>query len=279
MTKFNVCLIKPENYIHSYAFLELGELLYFSLKELGFEAGINFNRIEPSQKNILIGCHLLNPNLIPQLPATTIVLNTEQISSDQSPLNAALFPWVHAFEVWDYSKRNIEKLNDVGISRVKHFQIGFQNELARLQKQEDKDIDVLFYGCINERRKYILDKLVEKGLKVKTLFGVYGKERDEWVTRSKVVLNLHFYNSEIFEIVRVFYLLTNSIAVIGEVNKTTSIDAIYSDGIYTASYDELVEKCMEVVASEVLRKNISESAIASISKYPQRIFTEKLLSL
>ena len=43
---------------------------------------------------------------------------------------------------------------------------------------QNKDIDVLFYGSINPRRKYIIDKLIENKIKVKTLFGVYEKERD-----------------------------------------------------------------------------------------------------
>ena len=50
MKKINICLIKPDNYIHSYAFLELGELIYFSLLELGYEATLRFNQIEPDLK-------------------------------------------------------------------------------------------------------------------------------------------------------------------------------------------------------------------------------------
>ena len=80
-----------------------------------------------------------------------------------------------------------------------------------------------------------------KGLTVKSLFGVYGKERDAWIERSKLVINHHYYQSQIFEVVRVFYLLTNSVAVVGEVNDTTSIDHIYKEGIHPVQYDGLVE--------------------------------------
>jgi hypothetical protein len=277
MKKINICLIKPDNYIHSYAFYELGELIYFSLKELGFEATLVFNQILPNARNILIGCHLLDPKIIDQVPKSTIILNTEQIYSDTANWNKNIFAWVKNFEVWDYSKRNIEKLNEIGVDRAKFFQIGFQKELARLNNSKTKDIDILFYGSINQRRKDVLEKLIAKGLRVKTLFGVYGKERDEWIERSKLVLNHHFYNSQIFEIVRVFYLLTNSVAVVGEVNQATSIEAMCREGIYTAKYDDLVAGCEKVLIDDVVRREIQTKALDSISKYPQKLFTQEAL--
>ena len=124
-----------------------------------------------------------------------------------------------------------------------------------------------------------MDKLDASGLKVKILFGVYGNERDVWIGRSKLVLNHHFYNSEIFEIVRVFYLMTNSIAVVAEVNESTSIDSIYSTGIYPSNYDQLAGSCIEICRNQTLLEQTQLAAINSISKYPQKIFTEELLGL
>ena len=277
MKKINICLVKPGNYIHSYAFLELGELIYFSLKDLGFEVRLVFNQINPDVKNILIGCHLLDPKFIGQVPKSTIILNTEQIHSDTNHWNKNIFVWAKNFEVWDYSTRNIEKLKEMGVIRAKYLKIGFQKELARLNKSKKKDVDVLFYGSVNARRKSILEKLIAKGLTVKTLFGVYGKERDEWVERSKLVLNHHFYNSQIFEIVRVFYLLTNSVAVVGEVNESTSIDTMCREGICAVKYDDLVTGCVELIKDDDVRQRIQAKALNSISKYPQKLFTQEVL--
>jgi hypothetical protein len=277
MARFNICLVKPDNYIHSYAFLELGELLYFSLQELGHEASFGFNNLEPSATNILIGCHLLDPSLISQIPASTIILNTEQIYGE-TDWNRPIFAWAKHFQIWDYSPKNIEKLNQLGVDRTKRLKIGLQKELVRLDTKNPKEIDVLFYGSVNERRKTILDGLEARGLKVKALFGVYGKERDEWVEHSKLVLNHHYYESQIFEIVRVFYLLTNSVAVVGEVNNTTVIDPIYQDGIYASRYEDLISHCVELVNNQVLREQVQSKAFEAISKYPQALFTQEALS-
>ena len=277
MSKFNICLVQPDNYIHSYAFLELGELIMYSLKELGHDATMGFNKIESDRKNILIGCHLLDPALIPKLPTSTVILNTEQISDGTNPWNKTAFNWFRDFEVWDYSQKNMEKFQHLGIKHAKHFKIGFQKELARLEKTANKDVDILFYGCLNERRRTILQALTEKGLNVKVLFGVYGKERDQWIERSRVVLNHHFYDSQIFEIVRVFYLLANSVAVVAEVNETTSIDPIYKEGIFPAEYSQLVSGCLELIIKSPLRLKLQEAALDAISRYPQKSFTEALL--
>lgn len=278
MSKYNICLVQPKNYIHSLAFLELGELIFFSLKELKFETSIGFNRIDPNFINIIIGCHLLHPDLIQQVPKNSIVLNTEQIYSDTTKWNQNIFFWAKNFTIWDYSKKNIEKFNELGLSKVRFFGIGFQQELARLNPLIPKDIDVLFYGSINQRRKKILEELEKNGLKVKVLFGVYGKERDNLIERSKIVLNFHYYNSQIFEVVRVFYLLTNSIAVVGEVNTTTSITETYKKAIFARKYEELVSGCLEITKDDILRRKIEMAGIEIISQNPQINFTKDLIN-
>lgn len=277
MKKINICIIKPDNYIHSYAFYELAELIYYSLGEIGIKSRIIFNHIEPDIQNILIGCHLLDPKLIEKIPISTIILNTEQIYKDTTDWNENIFAWVTKFEVWDYSVRNIEKLKEVGATKVKHFKIGYQKELNRLNKTQKNDIDILFYGAANERRRLIIKKLLDTGLNIKTLFGIYGKERDAWIERSKLVLNFHFYDSQIFEIVRVFYLLTNSVAVVGEVNDSTSIDHMFKEGIHAVKYDELVNGCVEVVKNDMLRQRLKEKAFDSIHRYPQKEYTQEVL--
>jgi hypothetical protein len=277
MQRFNVCLIRPEKYIHSLAFLELGELIYFSALDLGFNASIGFNSIEPNGINLVIGCHLLDPEYIEKFPKSTIVLNTEQIYADEADWNKNIFAWARRFKVWDYSERNIEKFKSLSIADPVLLNIGFQKELVRLDRSITKDVDVLFYGVVSPRRRKILDELVDLDLKVKVLFGVYGKDRDSWVQRSKLILNHHFYKSEIFEIVRVFYLMTNSIAVVGEVNDSTSINDMCRAGVYTQKYENLSAACLELSKDTDLRRSVESKAFDSISRHPQRIFTEQSL--
>jgi hypothetical protein len=277
MDKYNICFIKPEDYEHSAAFSELGELLYYSLQDLGYEVVTNINKIELGFKNIVIGFHLLSIRAIQSLPDSTIVFNTEQIYEDDFPNAQKIYNFAAKFELWDYSKRNIKKFKELGFQNIKLFNIGFQKELVRLDLFRPKDFDILFYGSVNERRKNILDSLLSAGVKIKILYGVYGRERDDYIERSKIVLNLHYYNSHIFEVVRVFYLLTNSVAVVGEVNESTYIDPLYKEGIVTSCYSDLVSNCLALINDDIFRNETQLKAYQSIARFPQKKFTESVL--
>jgi hypothetical protein len=244
---------------------------------LGLEATINFNRVDQAYKNILIGCHLLDPTLIPGLPKSTVILNTEQINNQPSIWNNTIFSWAKKFEVWDYSQQNIDIFKGMGLSNIHLLKLGYQKELNRIQKIPAQDIDVLFYGSINPRRAHVLDDLKNFGLKTHTSFGVYGKDRDDLIGRSKIVLNLHYYKSEIFEVVRVFYLLSNAVAVVGEINPTTTVDNLYRNAVVGVDYENLVGACLNLINDDQLRIQNSQNGFETIRQYPQKFYTAELL--
>ena len=232
MPGFNVCLPQPDGYQFSFCLLELAELVTFSLQDLGYQAKFQINEVDPDCRNIIIGCHLADPSFVSRLPDSTVVVNTEQIyAEDRFGWNDIIFTWVRHFETWDYSPQNIAAFEQLGVGKARLLEIGHQPQLNRIPKSADQDIDVLFYGSITDKRQAIFDQLRSEGLELVTLFGVYGKERDEYISRSKVVLNLHNHAAEIFEVVRVHYLLSNAVAVVSERNPTTSIPDFYADAI------------------------------------------------
>lgn len=273
--KFNICIIQPKEYIHSMAFWELAELMLYSLQDLGHDTCIQFNAIDTSAKNIIIGIHLLDLQYAKQLPGDTILINTEQVQSTH--WNETILNWVQIFETWDYSTQNIDALKLKGINNVKYLNIGYQQELNRIAFATNKDIDVLFYGHVNPRRAQILTALKMEGLSVCLLNNLYGQSRDEHIARSKIVLNLHYYESQIFEIIRVFYLLTNAVPVVGEVNLTTSIPEKFKDAIKGVEYGDLVSACKLMVQDEDLRKQQAQKGLEVIKRFPQAVYMAQLL--
>ncbi|MDK4680086.1 hypothetical protein [Kingella negevensis] len=73
------------------------------------------------------------------------------------------------YAMWDYSEANIQHFWERGISHVKHLPLGFQAALKRIELSSTPDIDVLFYGSLNERRVNILNQLPKQGLRVEVL--------------------------------------------------------------------------------------------------------------
>ena len=279
---FNICIIKPKDYIHYQAFTEIAELIHFSLLNLNCKSSITFNHLDtnPEKKNIIFGGHLLNNDLINKVPNNSIVFNTEQIESNTEEWRERIIKLANRnIELWDYSLFNIKFTQDKTNIKAKLFEIGYQRELNRITQEKTKKVDVLFYGSINDRRKIIIDKLIEKNIKVKCLFGVYGKDRDDWIAKSKLVLNMHMYDSKIFEIIRVFYLMTNGVPVVAEYDDKTKINNNFLMGIKTAPYNDLVEMIVHLVNSENEREKLGHNGLLEIKKYPQEQFTKKILNL
>lgn len=138
---------------------------------------------------------------------------------------------------------------------------------------------MLFYGTIGPRRAAILDALQACGLNVGIVSGgIYGAERDAFIARAKVVLNLHHYASHIFEVVRAFYLMTNGKAIVGEVSPTTSVDPDYATGFRAAPYDGLVDACVQLVHDTAQRRQLEAAALDTIGRIPQAKSLAPLLS-
>jgi hypothetical protein len=276
---FNVCLPQPSGYQHSFCLFELAELIVFTLRELGHDTTFLINEFDPTRRNIIVGCHLADSGWLSRVPESSIVINTEQIY-DQSPFdwNEDIFQWAKNFETWDYSVPNISAFNESGIFNVKLLRIGHQAELTRIAHATAPDIDVLFYGSVTDRRSQIFDEIRTRGLNLVTLFGVYGAERDRHIARSKVVLNLHNHPTEIFEVVRVHYLLSNAVAVVSEINASTSVSDFYADAVAGVPYSSLAEECERLVRDDSARAAQSRHGYDVITRYPQTEFLRLLIS-
>jgi hypothetical protein len=277
VTDFTVVIAQPRGYIHSGAFKEVAELLAGGLDDLGHRAQVTVNRINPGSRPILIGCHLLDPAKAAEMPADTIVLNTEQVEGTYQNWNSNIIDWVTRFETWDYSARNIEALAGCTEMPVRLLRLGYHPALARIPHTERQDIDVLFYGSLNDRRRDVIGRLRAMGINVKALFGVYGAERDKLIARSKIILNMHFYHTQIFEIVRVFYLLTNRKAVVAECNGPGAIGEEYRAGVDAVPFEELANACSRLLADDDGRTELEEAGFATISRLPQAELIAPLL--
>ncbi len=276
--RFNVCLPQPRGYQHSFCLLELAELIVFTLSELGHDTTLLIDEFDPMRRNIIVGCHLADPRWISRIPESSIVINTEQIYGESRfDWNDNILHWIRNFETWDYSNRNISAFRGSGIPDVKLLRIGHQADLTRIAHARVPDIDVLFYGSVTDRRSKIFDEIRTRGLNLVTLFGVYGAERDKYVARSKVVLNLHNHPTEIFEVVRVHYLLSNAAAVVSEINVSTSVSDFYADAVAGVPYDSLAEECERLVRDDTARAAQRRRGYEVITRYPQTEFLKPLI--
>jgi hypothetical protein len=121
------------------------------------------------------------------------------IAFNQEPLLAEQHQFMHKLffkflkdvdEVWDYDERQVDVIKTINSNTQLHILKPYKN--WNKYSPVNKDIDILFYGTINEHRKKLLDEL-KKRYKVIICNGVHGDNLDSFILRSKILLNIHFY--------------------------------------------------------------------------------------
>jgi SAM-dependent methyltransferase len=265
MSKFQITVIRPRGYLHTEAFREVAETLQAALQSLGHSSRIQENLFDPGWTNVVLGAHLLAPEQMQAIPYGSIIYNLEQLGGAQ--LKPAYYELATRSQMWDYDLRNIEHWKQLKCAYTPvHVPIGYVPELSRITSAPSQDIDVLFYGSLNDRRNRILNTLKNAGVKVHSAFGVYGKDRDDLIARARIVLNIHFYESKVFEIVRVSYLLANSKAVVSECSPDAEIEKGLSHAVLNLPYDRLVEGCCSLLQDDAERRALEARGFQWFSK-------------
>ena len=239
----NVCLIQPPGYIHALALLEAAEYVVEKSMLAGYPARLSKNRLLPDGLNIVFGAHI-NPQQSAAYPANTVIFNTEQIPEKSVWINSSYKMCLDRHFVWDYSQINLAALGHQRAQLVNFYHV---EKLHRIVPDQQPEYDLIFYGSMNDRRKKIIEALRARGLKILTVFGLYGPERDALLGKARAVLNLHFYESQIFQQVRAFYALSNGIPVISENFPEASAPGLYGEVIFTPGrepFESFVQKLL-----------------------------------
>ena len=278
MKDYCIWHVSPPGYVHTQAFNELVISLSSAFRVLGIDAPIVYNFDTMTNYPIIVGCNLISADDFCRLPKTAIIYNLEQITiGSPSCITDSYLDLLRAHEVWDYSRQNMRELAKLGITNVKYCAIGYMPELTRIEPAQC-DIDFLWYGSLNERRAVILKRLHEMGYSVEALFGVYGASRDAFIARSKIVLNIHFYESKVIEIGRIYYLLANRRFVISEKGNDRELEDHIRDGLVLTDYENMVEACVRYLKEDKLRQGIAEKGFSIISSFSQPQFLRNVLN-
>jgi len=274
---FSIWIVSPPGYIHSRCFEELAIGLQAAFTALGYNVPIV---VDPSQVHdtaIVLGANLLHGVPAP-LPGKLILYNLEQIQKDSQWLTQDYISLLKRYPVWDYSALNIEKLaGHFGITKVALCGIGYMPELTRIAPAI-QDIDVLFIGSINDRRRNVLEQLARHGKSVTAMYNSYGAERDAIIARAKIMLNLHFYDAQILEIVRLSYLLANRKCIVSETGFDATLEAPLKEGIAFASYGNLPDMCLRLLENTEERTDLAEKGFACFKALPQTSMLQRALA-
>jgi hypothetical protein len=260
-----IWVVTPNGYEHAHTFDELAAALSEAFRELGGSAPIVRRRAQfDGRTPIILGANLIPRSGIPDPPEGSIIYNLEQLTSGSLWMFDDYRGLLSRYPVLDYSRRNQAALHEAGFPHVGLLEIGYSPVLRQIEPLP-KDFDILFYGSTNKRRNAVLRDLVARGFDVASAFGVYGQQRDELIARSRLVINLHYYEANIFEIVRVSYLLANGVCVVAEGHADDPDLTGLAAGLELAPYDELADRCEALLRDEARRQALECAAFAAIS--------------
>lgn len=269
MQQFSIWIVKTPIYWHTGMIVgELARSLQAAFEELGYKNTPIVDQASEIKGCGIVLCSNLLPSISETLPSRLILYNHEQVQQNSPWMTTGHIELFRKFPIWDYSGLNMKNLEKKGISNTTLCRIGYMPVLSHISPQNE-DIDVLFYGTLNRRRETILDQLKKAGLKVHVASAVYGDELDNLIARAKIVINIHFYEAKVFEIVRVSYLLANRKCVVSERGADDDLEAPLSQGVSFVEYKDLVATCLSLLEQPKKRRAMAEKGFESFKNISQ----------
>lgn len=281
--RMNVVVIDPPGYPYAHFLFDTVRMLHFTLLELGVDATLTRNRLEPGRINILCGIHLLAGTAeveeILRQEQAIIVLQTEMIHGRTinrevgDRIDDVVLPLCQgAVAVWDSSPENIEALAEMGI-QAELLRFGHQPKICEVEPRE-RDVDFFFYGSITPDRGKILAELGRLGYRVETCFDEASVFRNDLIARSEVVLTLrqsaampHLPHA------RILYLVANKALVAGQggVNEGDLCD------LFLSSRDEDPIEFLRCVRARRDKEEVRRTHHARLAKRPMKDYVAPLL--
>lgn len=183
-------------------------------------------------------------------PKKYIVYNFEQFTTDKVWEESYFVFLKKAMYVFDYSLMNvlIEHSKNINSYFLPYHIDKIYRYPGLTGENFEKDIDVLFIGNLNHRRKEWLKNLTDNNINFKIITNVFYENSIEYFARSKILLNIHFYSGEsILEVTRIIPAIVNNCIVLSETSHDSYYNDIYSNIIKITSIDTLIEDIKNIL--------------------------------
>ncbi len=267
--KINIVHCRPNiprfNILNSH--LEVIESLVWGFNNLGFDCSFRTNQFDAGCTNIVFGwevaIQLVQRGLLGELPEGTILYNFEQYSTQSLKGREAYEQIAEKFQIWDYCIGNIARWKELNPKYEPYYaKVSFAPSLMKIPPAENEDIDITYIGSLGPRRS---EKMITCGQtanrnSVVSLSNMWGELRDEFISRSKVLINIseEKQNMKVFEIVRVSYYLANKKAVVCEFLPDMEIEDDMLQVLKFEPAENIGSVCDDLVQNVGIRKNYAE---------------------
>ncbi len=235
----HLCIVQPGGNVHALGFLDQARFFRHQFRRLGAQVSLGKNRLRHDALNFVFGAHAgFETGLTERFRC--VFVNLEQLGEGGSRVSQAYLQLLAASMVVDYDAANVaayRKDADVAIVSFGHAPYLSREPVMPI---EERPVDLLFFGSMNERRMAMLQQIEAGGCRVAVLpYGIFGPERDVEIRRAKAVFNCHFYESARFEQARVFQCLSLGTPVISERSARAAPPQQFEDSVFWVAPDAI----------------------------------------
>lgn len=243
-------------------------------QRLGYPTSYAPANIDPGAINILFFFWNIPWKSIAPFHPNCIVVNFEPMVEGSHSWNDNYLEVLKNAYLWEYSQSNFQRYRELGYRNADYVALGWEPDAAKIVPLSDvlpdseQDIDVVFFGSFTQRRIDILDALTRRGLRLKTTRDRSWslQERDNYLRRAKLVLNLHNWDdSRVVEMPRLSILLRHRKAVVCELYPDSEVAPSIREAVVGAPYDRLVDTIEALLADAPRRARLERDGLERAS--------------
>jgi len=244
-------------------------------ERLGYPTSYTPANIDPGAINILFFFWNIPWKTIAPFHPDCIVVNFEPMVEGSHAWNANYLEVIRHGYLWEYSQSNFQRYRELGYRNADYVALGWESEAAKVIPLNDilpdseQDIDVVFFGSFTQRRIDVLDALARRGLRLKTTRDRSWslEERDDYLRRAKIVLNLHNWeDSRVVEVPRLSILLRHRKAVVCELYPDSEVEPSIRSAVVGAPYDKLVDTIEELLFDAPRRARLEREGLEKATR-------------
>lgn len=171
-------------------------------------------------------------------PNKYIVYNFEQFTTNKIWDISYINFLKNAIYTIDYSILNVIKLTEYNINS--YFLSYMPHKINKYTTNISKDIDILFIGTLNNRRLEWLNQL--SNFNIKIVNNIFFDNSLELFARSKILLNIHYYEGDtVLEVTRIIPGLENNCIILSELSNDEYYDNLYKDIIKWTTKKSIID--------------------------------------
>lgn len=282
--RFNVTIIEGSERNYAHFLFDTAKYMAYGLESLGHSCSITQQNIDTSRINILLNAYRADEGAVKLLTSGSIryvVSQTELLTPDgginnlgKAHFRTRYLPLLRgAIRVWDWNNRQVAQLATFGV-QADILEYGFHPHMEEIRPKVDRDIDLLWFGSSSPHRQAMLDRLLQRGMKVASTFDSVSFYRNDLIARAKIILALkqapehtHMPRG------RILYPANNRVFVAGE----RATEQHWTDQLWSSAPTDELPDLLASLLERTDRNQIADERFEILRQYPMSGYLAPLI--